>query len=44
MACNCSALLRPEEKGSKTEVALLKFLDKTGIKYENIRENMGEPF
>jgi Ca2+ transporting ATPase len=32
--CNSSAELRPTEKGSKTEVAILKFIEKTGIKYE----------
>jgi Ca2+ transporting ATPase len=32
--CNSSAELRPAEKGSKTEVAILKFIEKTGIKYE----------
>lgn len=38
-AINCSADLRPEEKGSKTEVAVLKLLEKFGEKYEKWRED-----
>ena len=35
---NSSALLRPEPKGSSTELALLKFIEKTGVQYEHLRE------
>ena len=31
-------MLRPEPKGSSTELALLKFIEKTGINYETFRE------
>lgn len=33
-AVNSSAALRPDEKGSKTEVAILQALDKFGFPYE----------
>ena len=35
---NSSAILRPEPKGSSTELALLKFIEKTGANYEDFRE------
>lgn len=35
---NSSAMLRPEEKGSSTEIAILKYFDKMGVKYEDYRE------
>lgn len=38
-AINCSADLRPDEKGSKTEVAVLKLLEKFGEKYEKWRDD-----
>ena len=31
-------MLRPEPKGSKTEIALLEFIEKCGINYEKERE------
>ena len=39
MACavNSSAQIRPDEKGSKTEVAILQQLDKLGFPYETLR-------
>ncbi|KAL4441620.1 hypothetical protein ABPG74_021552 [Tetrahymena malaccensis] len=37
-AINCSADLRPAEKGSKTEVAVLKLLEKFDQNYETWRE------
>jgi len=36
-AVNSSAILHPEEKGSKTETAVLKFLMKTKFDYRDIR-------
>jgi Ca2+ transporting ATPase len=37
-ACNnSSAALRPQEKGSKTEVAVLEFMDRCKHKYEFYR-------
>lgn len=35
---NSTALLRPEVKGSSTEVAILKLLEQLGFNYEQIRE------
>jgi P-type Ca2+ transporter type 2B len=32
-------LLRPEEKGSSTEIAILKYFEKMDVKYEDYREN-----
>jgi len=37
-AINCSADIRPEEKGSKTEVAVLRLIEKFNEKYEAWRE------
>jgi len=37
-AINCSADLRPDEKGSKTEVAVLRMIEKFNEKYEDWRE------
>lgn len=34
---NSSAILRPEPKGSSTDLALLKFIEKTGVNYESFR-------
>ena len=34
---NSTAMLRPEEKGSSTEIAILKFFEKMSIKYEDCR-------
>lgn len=34
---NGTALLRPEEKGSATEIAILKYLEKVGVNYEEYR-------
>lgn len=34
---NGTAMLRPEEKGSKTEIAMLLFAEKCGINYEKER-------
>ena len=34
---NSSAMLFPEEKGSSTEIAILKFFDKMNCKYEDFR-------
>ncbi len=34
---NGTALLRPEEKGSATEIAILKYLDKVNVDYEEYR-------
>lgn len=31
-------MLRPEPKGSKTEIALLEFIEKCGYNYEKERE------
>jgi Ca2+ transporting ATPase len=36
---NGTALLRPEEKGSATEIAILKYLEKVGVDYEFYRKN-----
>ena len=30
-------MLRPEEKGSSTEIAILKYFEKMGVKYEEYR-------
>lgn len=40
MGCcvNSTALLRPEVKGSSTEIAIIKLLEQMGFNYENIRE------
>ena len=35
--CNSAAALRPEVRGSKTEVAFLEFTDKCGFLYEEYR-------
>jgi len=35
---NSTALLRPEVKGSSTEIAIIKLLEQMGFNYENIRE------
>lgn len=35
---NGTAQLLPEEKGSSTEIAILKYFQKMGIDYESIRE------
>jgi Ca2+ transporting ATPase len=34
---NGTALIRPGEKGSATEIAILKYMDKVGVKYEEYR-------
>ena len=34
---NSTAMLRPEEKGSSTELAILKYFEKMGVKYEDYR-------
>ena len=31
-------MLHPEEKGSSTEIALLKYIEKTGVSYAKYRE------
>jgi len=31
-------MIRPEEKGSKTEIAMINFAEKCGILYENERD------
>jgi len=31
-------MLYPDEKGSSTEIAILKYLEKNNIKYEQLRE------
>jgi P-type Ca2+ transporter type 2B len=36
--CNSSANLRPKETGSKTEVAILQYIDRCQIRYESVRE------
>lgn len=36
-ALNSSAQLRPDERGSKTEIAIIKSLEKLGVNYETIR-------
>ena len=36
---NGTALLRPEEKGSATEIAILKYMEKVGVDYEVYRKN-----
>ena len=35
---NGTAMLRPNEKGSKTEIAMLQFFDRCGFDYELIRK------
>jgi Ca2+-transporting ATPase len=35
---NSSALLRPEVKGSSTEVAMIKLTEQMGYNYDNLRE------
>ena len=35
---NGTAMIRPEEKGSKTEVAMILFAEKCGITYEKERD------
>jgi magnesium-transporting ATPase (P-type) len=35
---NSTALLRPEVKGSSTEVAIIKLLEQLGFNYEQLRE------
>jgi len=40
MACNCTAFLKPVESGSKTEIAILKFLDKCGIDFEAYKSSI----
>lgn len=42
MAVNSSAIMHPEEKGSKTETAILKFLMKTKYDYREIRKEYEE--
>ncbi|KAL4476839.1 hypothetical protein ABPG72_010676 [Tetrahymena utriculariae] len=37
IAINSAALLRPSQKGSKTEIAALKLLEQAGYNYEDIR-------
>lgn len=37
ISVNSTANLYPEEKGSSTEIALLKFLEKTGVDYAGYR-------
>lgn len=37
-ACNSSALLRPQKKGSKTEIAMLEFIERCGFKYQDLRK------
>jgi hypothetical protein len=34
---NSTALLRPEVKGSSTEIAILKLMEQLGFNYEKIR-------
>jgi Ca2+ transporting ATPase len=34
---NSTALLFPEEKGSSTEIAMLKYFQKMGVNYEDER-------
>lgn len=36
---NGTAHLRPEEKGSSTEIAILQYFEKMGVKYEDYRTN-----
>jgi len=38
LAVNSNAQIRPEESGSATDIALMKFIDRCGIKYEDLRE------
>ena len=38
VALNSAAMLRPSEKGSKTEIAALKLIELAGVNYETIRE------
>ena len=37
-AVNTSAEIRPDEKGSKTEIAILRALDKFGCPFEEIKK------
>ena len=37
-AVNTSAEIRPDEKGSKTEIAILRALDKFGYPFEEIKK------
>ena len=37
-SCNSSASLRPVQKGSKTEIALLEFVERCGQNYETLKE------
>lgn len=30
-------MIRPEEKGSKTEIAMINFAERCGTKYEDLR-------
>ena len=39
VALNSAAMLRPSEKGSKTEIAGLKLIEQAGFNYEAIRES-----
>ena len=41
-AGNSSAILRPEQQGSKTEISILEFIERCGINYEVVREKMKE--
>jgi len=34
---NSAAVLRPEQKGSSTEIALIKLVEQMGLNYETIR-------
>ena len=36
--CNSTAIIRPQEKGSRTEIALIYFAEKCGYNYEKYRE------
>ena len=38
MVTNCSAELRPKESGSRTEVAILQFVERCGLNYETERD------
>jgi magnesium-transporting ATPase (P-type) len=38
LCCNSSAELFPEKLGSSTEIALLEYIEKTGTKYHQYRE------
>jgi Ca2+ transporting ATPase len=39
-ACNCSAFLEPVESGSKTEIAMLLFLKRCGIDFEDYKKQI----